>query len=53
MPYSIADLEDVPPVEIVYLVFSHMPSESYCKRLRTLLLCLCYVFRVLINCLAC
>ena len=48
--------EDVPLVELMYLVFTHMPSESYCRQLRTLLLCLCDVFQALINspeCLFC
>ena len=30
-----------------------MPGESYCRRLRSLLLCLCDIFWVLINSLAC
>ena len=30
----------------MYLVFIHMPGESCCRRLRSLL---CYVFRALIN----
>ena len=29
-------LEDVPLVEFMYLVFTHMPGESYCRRLRSL-----------------
>ena len=34
--------EDVPLVEFMYLVFTHMPGESYCRQLlRSLLLCLC------------
>ena len=33
----------------MYLVFTCMPDESYCRRLRsTSLLCLCYVFRAII-----
>ena len=37
-------------VEFTYLVlFTHMPRQSYCWRLRSLLLCLCDVFRALIN----
>ena len=31
----------------MYLVFTRMPGESYRKRLRSLLLCLCDVFRAL------
>ena len=37
----------------MYLVFTRMPGESYRRRLRSLLLYLCYVFRVLINSLVC
>ena len=33
----------------MYLVFTRMPGESYRKRLRSLLLYLCYVFRALIR----
>ena len=40
--------EDVPLVEFVYLVFTRMPGESYCRRLRSLVFCLCCVFRALI-----
>ena len=29
---------------VYYLVFTRMPGESYCRRLRSLLLYLCYVF---------
>ena len=36
-------------VEFMYLVFTRMPGESYCRRLRSLLLCLRYYFRALIN----
>ena len=43
---------DVLLVEFMYLVFTHMPGESYCRRLRSLLLCLCGVFQTLINSLA-
>ena len=41
--------EDVPLVEFMYLVFTRMPSESYRRQLRSLLLYLCYVFGALIN----
>ena len=37
----------------MYLVFTHMPGESYHRWLGTLLLCLCDVFRALINSLVC
>ena len=37
--------EAVPLVELMYLVFTRMPGESYCTRLGSLLLCLCYVFQ--------
>ena len=42
--------EDVPLMytEFVYLVFTRMPGESYCRRLRSLAFCLCYIFRALI-----
>ena len=36
-------------VEFMYLVFTRMPGESYRRRLRSLSLNLCYVFRALIN----
>ena len=42
-------LEDVPLAEFMYLVFTRMPGEHYSRRLRSLLLYLCYVFRALIN----
>ena len=35
-------------VEFKYLVFTRMPGDSYRRRLRFLLLYLCYVFRALI-----
>ena len=37
----------------MYLVFTCMPGESYCRRLGSLLLCLCYVFWALINFFVC
>ena len=37
----------------MYLVFTRMPGESYRRLIRSLLLYLCYVFRALINSLAC
>ena len=43
--------EDVPLVE--YLLFTRMPGESYRRRLGSLLMCLCDVFRALINSLVC
>ena len=45
--------EKVPLVEFMYLVFTRMPGESYRRRLRSLLLYLCYVFRALIISLVC
>ena len=45
--------EDVPVVEFTYLIFTRMPGKSYRRRLRSLLLCLCDVFRALINSLVC
>ena len=44
---------DVPLVEFMYLVFTRMPYESYRRRLWSLLLYLCYVFRALIYPLVC
>ena len=46
-------VENVPLVEFMYLLFTSMPGESYRRRLRSLLLCLCDVFRALINSLVC
>ena len=40
-------------VEFMYLVFTCMPGESYRRRLRSLLLYLCDVFRAIINSLVC
>ena len=48
-----ATVEDVALVEFMYLVFTCMPGESYHRQLRSLLLCLCDVFQVLINSLVC
>ena len=45
--------EDVPLVEFMYLVFTRMPGESYRRRLGSLLLCVCDVFRALINSSVC
>ena len=36
--------------EFMYLVFTRMPGESYRRRLRSLLLCLCDVFPALMSC---
>ena len=47
------EAKDVPLVEFMYLVFTRMPGESYRRRLRSLLLYLCYVFRALINSIVC
>ena len=38
-----------PLVGFMHLVFTRMPVESYRGQLRSLLLCLCDVFRALIN----
>ena len=46
-------IEDVPLVEFIYLVFTRMPGESYRRRLKSLLLCSCDVFRAIINSLMC
>ena len=45
--------EDVPLVEFMYLVFTRMSGESYRRRLWSLLLRLCDVFRARINSLVC
>ena len=45
--------EHAPLVEFIYLVFTRMPGKSYPRRLRSLMLCLCDVFRALINSLVC
>ena len=37
----------------MYIVFRRVPAESYRRRLRSLSLCLCYVFRALITSLEC
>ena len=44
-----AEVEEVPLVEFMYLVFTRMPGESYHRWLGSLLLYLRYVFQVLIN----
>ena len=41
--------EDVPMVELMYLVVTCMPGDIYRRRLRSLLLYLCDAYRVLIN----
>ena len=41
--------EDVPLVELTYFVFTRMPGDSYRRRLGSLLLCLCDVFRAVIT----
>ena len=35
--------EDVPPVDFMHLVFKHTPGDNYRRRLRSVLLYLCYV----------
>ena len=40
-------------MEFMYTVFARMPGESYGRILRSLLLCLCDVFRAQINSLVC
>ena len=52
-PTYIYTTDDVPLVEFMCLVFTRMPGESYRRRLRSLFLCLCDVFRALINSLVC
>ena len=36
-------------MEFMYLLFTCMPGESFCRQLRSLLLDLCYIFRALIG----
>ena len=43
----------VPVVEFMYLEFTRMQSERYCRRDMSLLLRLCDVFRALLNSLVC
>ena len=50
---ALGDIQDVPLVESTCLVFTHVPSASYHRKLRSLLLCLCDIFRALINSLVC
>ena len=45
--------EDVPLMELIYLVFTRIPRESNNRRLGSLLLYLCDVFRALIHSLVC
>ena len=52
MPLEGMLFEVVPLVVFLYLVFTHMPGETYCMRIRSLLLYLCYAFRALSNSLA-
>ena len=33
----------------MYHVFTRMPGESYRRRLRSLMLCLCYIFQALLT----
>ena len=46
-------IEEEPLAELMCLVFTCMPGESYRRQFRSLLLYLCYVFRVPINSLVC
>ena len=48
-----SQFEHVPLVEFMYFVFTRMQDESYWRRLRSLLLCLCGIFEMLINSLVC
>ena len=51
--YQHCAVENVPQMEFMYLAFSRMPGESQCRRLWSLLLCLCDIFQMLINSLVC
>ena len=46
---AISQAADVPLVEFMDLVFTHVLGESYCRWPGSLLLCLCDVFQMLIN----
>ena len=48
-PFLLNQHEDGPLVEFMYPVFTRMPGESYRRRFRFLLFCLCDVFRALID----
>ena len=52
MPLGDIFFEGVPVVDFMHLVFTHMPCESYRRRLRSLS-CLCDVFSALIKSLVC
>ena len=43
----------VPLVKFMYFLFTQMPVENYCRQFRSLSLCLCNVFQVLINSFIC
>ena len=45
--WSLCTLYIHPLVEFMYLAFTRMPGEDYRRRLRSLLCCLCDVFRAL------
>ena len=51
--YDDFDFDEVPLVELMYVVITRMPGESYRRRLGSLLIRLCDVFRALINSLVC
>ena len=46
-------IEDIPLVECMYLVCTHIPLQSYRRRLRSLFLRSCDVFRTLIYSVVC
>ena len=46
-------VDDVPLVELMYLVFTRMPGASYRRRLGSLSLGLSDVFRALLSSLVC
>ena len=48
LPLTMYD-DDVPLAEFIYLEFTRMPGRSYRRRLGSLVVCLCDVFRALIN----
>ena len=45
----VSSANTVQRMEFMYLVFTCMPGDSYRRRFSSLLLCLDYVFRALIN----
>ena len=49
----LSSIEEVPEVEFMYFAFTRTPGESYRRRLRSFLSCLCDVSRALVISLVC